>query len=108
MIRELRLDPLQRPHRPRVLPAKQQRQQRHEQADADTLEGDHHQGADEDCGEEPPSATQVGTKLLQKTRDVGDLLEPGLHMLSSAALRLTESFHTMMAIPPPRDLRAVT
>ena len=61
MIRELRLHPLQRPHRRRALAAKEQRHQRHEQADADSLEGDHHEGAHEGCGEKLPSAAQVGT-----------------------------------------------
>ena len=70
MIREFRLQPLHRPHGHGVGAAEEERQQRHEQADANTLEDDHDERAGKRRDQQEAARTEVRTQPLQQTPDV--------------------------------------
>ena len=72
MAGQLRFEPLQRTHRRRVPAAEQQRQQRHEQADAHAFEHHHEERAREHGGQPHSFAPQKRTQPLD---DEGELFE---------------------------------
>ena len=72
---KLGLQPLQRPHRRGVLAAEQQRQQRHEQADAHALEHHHEKGARENRGQPSPLRPQKRTESPDDEREFAEMVE---------------------------------
>jgi hypothetical protein len=70
MMRQLRLQPLQRPHRHRIGAAEQQRQQWNEEANADTLEHHHDEGTDHGGREQTAAGAKIGPQLFQQTPHV--------------------------------------
>jgi hypothetical protein len=68
-------EPLQRPHRRRVFPAQEERQQRHEQPYPGALEHHHEQRAAQNRGKPPPFCAQERAQPANHEGKFAELFE---------------------------------